>query len=134
MAWRANLERGDSEPEPEPEEEEEAELSADEPEAAAWRKGELEPWRMLESGEDGPVSMESGELAGVLPEASSSSPKKLLIADMAGLRPAMASGVSSSEGISGAENSRPRLSGFDNRPEAKPACRSMLGLRTKNGA
>lgn len=124
------MERCDSEPEPEPEPEDEDE--ADEPEAAAWRKGELEPWRMLESGEDGPVSMESGEL--VLPEASSSSPKKLLIADMAGLRPAMASGVSSSEGISGAENSRPRLSGFDNRPEAKPACRSMLGLRTKNGA
>lgn len=66
--------------------------------------------------------------------ASSSSPKKLLIADMAGLRPAMASGVSKSDGIKGAENSRPRLSGFDNRPDAKPDCLSMLGFRIKNGA
>lgn len=89
---------------------------------------------MLESGELAPVRrLESGELAGVL--ASSSSPNKLLIADMAGLRPAMASGVSSSDGMSGAENSRPRLSGFDSKPEPKPACRSaMLGLRIKNGA
>lgn len=91
------------------------------------------PCRMLESGELAPVKTESGpELAGVL--ASSSSPKKLLMADMAGLKPAMANGVSKSDGINGAENSRPRLNGFDRRPDAKPACLSMLGFLVKNGA
>lgn len=101
------------------------------------------PCRMLLNGELGPVRTESG-LAGALlddDDASSSSPKKLLMADMAGLKPAMASGVSRSEGINGAEKSRPRLSGFDSRPDAKLACLSMLPSEleadcflTKNGA
>lgn len=86
-----------------------------------------------DNGPDEPDNMlDNGPEAGVL--VSSSSPKKLLIADMAGLRPAMANGVSSSDGMSGAEKSRPRLNGLDKRPEAKPACLSMLGFRMKNGA
>lgn len=77
-----------------------------------------------------------GEL---LAAGSSSSPKKLLMADMAGLRPAMARGVSSSDGIKGAEKSKPSPSGFDRRPDAMlpraVACLSVAGRgRTKKGA
>ena len=90
------------------------------------------PCNRLERGDCGPVRTESGLEAGVLD--SSSSPKKLLIADMAGLKPAMASGVNKSEGMSGAEKSNPRLRGFESKPEAKPACLSMLGFLMKNGA
>lgn len=90
---------------------------------------------MLASGDEPNADMSGeGELAG-----SSSSPKKLLIADIAGLKPAIASGVNRSDGMSGAENNRPKLSGLDNKPDAMlpnvPACLSEAGFgRTKNGA
>lgn len=63
-------------------------------------------------------------------EASSSSPKKLFIADIAGLNPAMANGVNNNDGINGAENSKPKPSGFDNKLLASPptACLSTLAL------
>lgn len=95
-----------------------------------------EPCRMLDNGDDGPVKTESGLGLGVLALASSSSPKKLLMADMAGLRPARASGVSRSEGMNGAEKSRPSLSGLERRLGAPkpPICLSMLGFLVKNGA
>lgn len=103
-----------------------------------------EPCRMLDRGDDGLASMEAKGLLASRPlgalvlalAGSSSSPNRLLMADIAGLRPAIASGVSSSEGMRGAEKSRPRLRGFDSRPEAKPPCLSMPPdcLRTKKGA
>lgn len=90
---------------------------------------------MLASGDEPNADIKGdGELAG-----SSSSPKKLLMADIAGLKPAIARGVNKSDGISGAENNSPKLRGFDNRPEAilpnAPACLSDAGFgRTKKGA
>lgn len=90
-----------------------------------------------------PIRAASGPESGPEPPAaaglllsSSSSPKKLFIADIAGLRPAMASGVSSSDGSSGAENNKPKLSGLDSKLEASPlACLSAAVLaRTKTGA
>lgn len=76
--------------------------------------------------------LEEDELAGV----SSSSPKKLLMADIAGLRPAKANGVSMSEGkIEGAAKSIPKPNGLDNNDAARPPlCLSTPDLRTKYGA
>lgn len=78
---------------------------------------------MLDSGDDEPRKLAKGDPtgrleAGVLAELSSSSPKRLLIADMAGLRPAIASGVSKSDGINGAEKRSPKPKGFDRRLES----------------
>lgn len=128
-----------------PDDDEDDEEEEEEPPAPdAWPTRPPPPvaCRMLASGELPAASIESGPPTGAEDDgASSSSSNKLLIADMAGLKPAIASGVSRSEGMSGAEKSRPRLSGFDNRLEARPpialaavACLSMAGFRTKNGA
>lgn len=134
----------DEEPDPDPDDEEDESELAEEPddELEADANGEAPvACRMLAQGELEPLARaESGDCDDDDVDGSSSSPKKLLIADMAGLRPAMASGVSKSDGRSGAENSRPNLSGFDNRPEASAsapppaACLSVADFRIKNGA
>lgn len=95
---------------------------------------------MLDRGEPEPNKLANGELAeaGVLAVwASSSSPKILFRADIAGLRPAIASGVSKSDGINGAENSKPSESGLDSRldrPKLEAWRSWIVGRLVKNGA
>lgn len=82
----------------------------------AWLAPPLSGWPLAPNG-----------LAGC---SSSSSLNKLLIADIAGLRPASASGVRRSDGISGAEKRRPNPSGLlrrlANPVAAGPAWRSLI--------